>query len=64
VGVADGGGGASLVDLAVVVHEWGRRLAPVPLVEHAVCADRDSRIVSVGGPCPPDRHLLRLLGVE
>lgn len=33
-------------------------------VEHAVCADRDSRIVSVGGPCPPDRHLLRLLGVE
>ena len=38
VGVADGGGGASLVDLAVVVHEWGRRIAPVPLVEHAVCA--------------------------
>lgn len=36
--VADGGGGASLVDLAVVVHEWGRRIAPVPLVEHAVCA--------------------------
>ena len=35
---ADGGGGASLVDLAVVVHEWGRRIAPVPLVEHAVCA--------------------------
>ena len=38
VDVADGGGGASLVDLAVVVHEWGRRIAPVPLVEHAVCA--------------------------
>ena len=38
VGVADGGGEASLVDLAVVVHEWGRRIAPVPLVEHAVCA--------------------------
>ena len=34
--VADGGGGASLVDLAVVVYEWGRRIAPVPLVEHAV----------------------------
>ena len=31
-----GGGGASLVDLAVVVYEWGRRIAPVPLVEHAV----------------------------
>ncbi len=37
VAVDDGGGGASLVDLAVVVHEWGRRIAPVPLVEHAVC---------------------------
>ena len=36
--LADGGGGASLVDLAVVVHEWGRRIAPVPLVEHAVTA--------------------------
>ena len=36
--VADGGGGASLVDLAVVVYEWGRRIAPVPLVEHAVTA--------------------------
>ncbi len=32
------GGGASLVDLAVVVYEWGRRIAPVPLVEHAVTA--------------------------
>ena len=38
VPVAHGGGGASLVDLAVVIHEWGRRIAPVPLVEHAVCA--------------------------
>ena len=35
---SDGGGGASLVDLAVVVYEWGRRIAAVPLVEHAVCA--------------------------
>ena len=34
--VEEGGGGASLVDLAVVVYEWGRRIAPVPLVEHAV----------------------------
>ena len=34
--VTYGGGGASLVDLAVVVYEWGRRIAPVPLVEHAV----------------------------
>ena len=36
--VTYGGGGASLVDLAVVVCEWGRRIAPVPLVEHAVSA--------------------------
>ena len=36
--VGDGGGGASLADLAVVVYEWGRRIAPVPLVEHAVAA--------------------------
>lgn len=32
-------------------------------VKHAVCADLGSRIVSVGGPCPPDRNLLRALGV-
>ena len=38
VPAADGGGGASLVDLAVVAYEWGRRIAPVPLVEHAVTA--------------------------
>ena len=38
VPAADGGGGASLVDLAVVVYEWGRRIAPVTLVEHAVTA--------------------------
>ena len=33
-------------------------------VEHAVMADRGERIVSIGGPCPPDRNLLRLLGVD
>ena len=38
VPAADGGGGSSLVDLAVVAYEWGRRIAPVPLVEHAVTA--------------------------
>ena len=31
-----GGGGASLVDLSVVAYEWGRRIAPAPLIEHAV----------------------------
>ncbi len=41
-----GGGGGSLVDLAVMVYEWGRRIAPVPLVEHAVCA---RLLAAVGG---------------
>ena len=42
-----GGGGSSLVNLAVVAYEWGRSIAPVPLVEHAVacrllaCAARE-----------------------
>ncbi len=31
-------------------------------VEHAVMADRGERIVSIGGPCPPDWNLLRFLG--
>lgn len=31
-----GGGGASLADLAVVARQLGRRLAPVPLIEHSV----------------------------
>ena len=51
VPVDDGGGGASLVDLAVVVHEWGRRIAPVPLVEHAVCA---RLLAALGGNSPRD----------
>ena len=51
VPVDDGGGGASLVDLAVVVYEWGRRIAPVPLVEHAVCA---RLLASAGRGLPRD----------
>jgi alkylation response protein AidB-like acyl-CoA dehydrogenase len=53
VPVDDGGGGASLTDLAVVVHEWGRRIAPVPLVEHAVCA----RLLSAEHGTDPQRDL-------
>ena len=33
-----GGGRAALIDMGVVVYEWGRRIAPVPLVEHVVAA--------------------------
>jgi alkylation response protein AidB-like acyl-CoA dehydrogenase len=35
---SDGGAGASLLDLSLAVEALGRRLAPAPLVEHAVTA--------------------------
>ena len=40
MGVAEsaGGGGASLGDLTVVAEEFGRSIAPVPLVDHQVAA--------------------------
>lgn len=40
-----GGGGANLVDLAVVVAAGARRLAPVPLIEHAVA----TRLLAAAG---------------
>ncbi len=46
VSEAAGGGGATLADLAVVATEAGRRLAPVPLVEHAVA----TRLVAAAAP--------------
>jgi quercetin dioxygenase-like cupin family protein len=33
-------------------------------VVHAVCADRGEPVVSVGGPCPPDWEMLRMLGFD
>ncbi len=33
-----GGGGATLMDLAVIVRQLGRYLAPVPLIEHAAAS--------------------------
>jgi alkylation response protein AidB-like acyl-CoA dehydrogenase len=40
MGVAErlGGGGASLGDLAVVAEEFGRNIAPIPLIDHQVAA--------------------------
>jgi quercetin dioxygenase-like cupin family protein len=35
-----------------------------PGVRHAVFADTSDVIVSVGGPCPADLGLLRVLGVD
>ena len=43
VGESCGGGGAALADLAVVVREAGRTLAPAPVVESAVAARLLSR---------------------
>ena len=47
MGVAEaaGGGGASLVDLAVVAEEFGRAIAPIPLIDHQVAA----RALAVAG---------------
>jgi alkylation response protein AidB-like acyl-CoA dehydrogenase len=45
VGEAAGGGGAGLLDLALAVEAMGARLAPAPLVEHAVTA----RLLERGG---------------
>jgi alkylation response protein AidB-like acyl-CoA dehydrogenase len=41
---ASGGAGASLLDLALAVEALGRRLAPAPLVEHAVAARLLARV--------------------
>jgi alkylation response protein AidB-like acyl-CoA dehydrogenase len=35
---ANGGGGASLGDLVVVAEEYGKAIAPVPLIEHQIAA--------------------------
>jgi len=40
----DGGGGATLLDLALAVEALGRRLTPAPLVEHAVAARLLARV--------------------
>jgi len=47
---ADGGGGATLLDLALAVEALGRRLTPAPLVEHAVAA----RLLARAGALTPE----------
>jgi alkylation response protein AidB-like acyl-CoA dehydrogenase len=45
-----GGGGSGLLELALGIEQLGRRLAPAPLVEHAVA----SRLLTrAGGELPP-----------
>ena len=58
-------GTGSVADLdndSVLEFTAGDAVHVPPGVRHAVRADRDSRIVSVGGPCPPDYELLKLSG--
>lgn len=59
-------GRGSVADLdndAVLEFEAGDAIHVPAGVRHAVRADRDSRIVSVGGPCPADAYLLKAAGV-
>ncbi len=61
--VLEGRGSVIDLDNACVLEFEAGDAVHVPVgVKHAVRADRDSRIVSVGGPCPPDRYLLKLSG--
>ena len=58
-------GNGSVADLdndSVLEFTAGDAVHVPPGVRHAVRADRESRIVSVGGPCPPDYELLKLSG--
>lgn len=73
VPVEAGGGGAGLLELALVAEEAGRRLAPIPLAEPAAaarllaaCGERDllhdildgSRLVSLATRAVPIEHQL------
>ncbi len=49
-----GGADASLTDLAVVVYEWGRHIAAVPLVEHAVATRVGAAAASLPGAACED----------
>jgi quercetin dioxygenase-like cupin family protein len=58
-------GTGSIADLdnnLVLEFTAGDAVHVPPGIRHAVRADRNSRIVSVGGPCPPDYELLKLSG--
>ncbi len=55
---------SDLTNGADLPFEAGQAIHVPAGVEHAVKADRGERVVSIGGPCPPDRNLLRLLGAE
>jgi len=59
-------GAGSIADLssgAELDFEAGQAIHVPPGIRHQVRADRGSRVVSVGGPCPADRAGLKAAGV-
>jgi quercetin dioxygenase-like cupin family protein len=61
--ILEGRGSVADLDNDVVLEfEAGDAIHVPPGVRHAVRADRDSGIVSVGGPCPADQGLLKAIG--
>ena len=44
------------------LFEAGQAVHIPPGLKHAVMADRDSHILSVGGPSPPDMQMLKAAG--
>lgn len=63
--VLDGHGSIEDLDAGVRLEFHQGQAVHVPVgVQHAVAADRGSRIESVGGFCPADWTILRRLGYE
>lgn len=54
---------ADLTNGAVLEFEAGQVIHVPPGVEHQVRGDRGEEIVSVGGPCPADRAMLKAAGL-
>ena len=53
-----------LTNELTLTFEPGQVIHVPPGVEHQVRADRGTRVVSCGGPCPADEAMLRRLGAE
>lgn len=49
---------------SVLEYEAGDAIHVPADLKHAVRADRGCRVVSVGGPCPPDPFLLKLINEQ
>ena len=59
-------GAGTIADLSSgeeLEFEAGQAIHVPPGVRHQVRADRGSRVISVGGPCPADRAGLKAAGV-